>query len=82
MGDVGMEDTGVIEIGAQDDTEALLGAGHHQGLLIPSGFLQRFQHFFSGMEDFDRRQLLECTSVLSLVGVVFTGRSVMTRMYI
>lgn len=27
---IGMEDTGVIEIGAQDDTEALLGAGHHQ----------------------------------------------------
>jgi hypothetical protein len=82
MGDVGMEDTGVIEIGAQDDTEALLGAGHHQGVLIPSGFLQRFQHFFSGMEDFNRRQLLECTSVLSLVGVVFKGRSVMTRTYI
>jgi hypothetical protein len=30
MGDVGMEDTGVIEIGAQDDTEALPEAGHHQ----------------------------------------------------
>lgn len=82
MGDVGMEDTGVIEIGAQDDTEALLGAGHHQGVLIPSGFLQRFQHFFSGMEDLNRRQSLECTSVLSLVGVIFTGKSVMTQMYI
>jgi hypothetical protein len=46
MGDVGMEDTGVIEIGAQDDTEPLPEAGHHQGVLIPSGFLQRFQRFF------------------------------------
>jgi hypothetical protein len=26
--------------------------------------------------------LLECTSVLTLVGVIFTGKSVMTRMYI
>lgn len=43
MGDVGMEDTGVIEIGAQDDTEPLPEAGHHQGVLLySSGFLQRF----------------------------------------
>jgi hypothetical protein len=61
MGDVGMEDTGVIEIGAQDDTEALPEAGHHQGVLIPPSFLQNFQHFFSGMEDFNRRQSLKCT---------------------
>jgi hypothetical protein len=47
MGDVGMEDTGVIEIGAQDDTEPLPEAGHHQGVLLySSGFLQRFQRFF------------------------------------